>query len=225
MRCVTRSLERASRSCPHMTELRIKSLSDRALTVEVGDATTARGLADHLRGRAWIDVVAGLESVAVFFDPASMNVTEAQAYLARQIETFIPDTEGKAQGAISIPVRYGGSAGPDLPLVAERAGFSEGEVIERHRSSIYTVSIMGFLPGFAYLEGLDEKLATQRRAQPRPRVAAGSVGIGGEMSGIYSLPGPGGWNIIGRTNLVLFSPQTERLFALKAGMQVRFEPV
>ncbi|NNU14764.1 5-oxoprolinase subunit PxpB [Parvularcula sp. ZS-1/3] len=208
-----------------MPELALERLSDRALTVSVDGAQTARALAEHLRRDPWLDVVAGLESVAVLFDPAGLSLAQAEELLAQQLASFSPSEAPQAGGDIIIPVRYGGEAGPDLAVVAERAGVAEADIIAMHTSSVYTVSVVGFLPGFAYLEGLNEALATPRRAQPRPRVAAGSVGIGGALSGIYSLPGPGGWNIIGRTELTLFDPQAEEPFTLKAGMRVRFKPL
>ena len=102
-----------------------------------------------------------------------------------------------------IPVRYDG---PDLVRVAEHAGLSVAEVIERHAGTVYRVALLGFAPGFPYLDGLDPALATPRLATPRSRVEAGSVAIGGDHTGIYSVPGPGGWNLIGRTSVRLFDP-------------------
>lgn len=126
---------------------------------------------------------------------------------------------------VEIPVRYGG---PDLERVARQAGLSPESVIERHHQGRYRVLCLGFAPGFPYLGGLDVALATPRLATPRPRVPAGSVAIGGDHAGIYSIPSPGGWNLIGQTSMRLFDPQAaalDGLFRLRAGDRVRFVPV
>ena len=123
-----------------------------------------------------------------------------------------------------IPLHYDGE---DLPLIAEKAGLTEREVIDRHATPVYRVYAMGFSPGFAYLGDLDPALHTPRLATPRSKVPAGSVAIGGEHTGVYPQAGPGGWNLIGRTELSLFDPlrpETDAFF-LRAGDRVRFVPV
>lgn len=126
-----------------------------------------------------------------------------------------------------IPVVYDG---PDLGRVAEHAGLSMAEVIERHAGTEYRIALIGFAPGFPYLDGLDPLLATPRLATPRPRVQAGSVAIGGDHTGIYSVPGPGGWNLIGRTPVRLFDParatpdDPAAMCWLRPGDRVRFVP-
>ncbi|WP_437214193.1 5-oxoprolinase subunit PxpB [Pectobacterium sp. LFLA-215] len=125
---------------------------------------------------------------------------------------------------IDIPVIYGGDAGPDLAEVAAHSGLSERQSVEAHASAQYVVYFLGFQPGFAYLGGLNEKLHMPRRAEPRLRVPAGSVGIGGAQTGIYPLATPGGWQLIGRTSLKLFNPQTMPPTLLRPGDNVRFLP-
>jgi len=125
-----------------------------------------------------------------------------------------------------IPVIYDG---PDLERVAEAHKLTTGEVGELHSATLYKVYLLGFAPGFPYLGALDPRLHTPRLAAPRPRVAAGSVAIGGEHTGIYSVDGPGGWNIIGHTTARLFDPglavENERdRFLLMAGDRVKFVP-
>lgn len=130
--------------------------------------------------------------------------------------------EGGEGRLTEIPVRYDGV---DLAQVAEHAGLSCDEVIERHLASAYRVHCLGFAPGFPYLGGLDPRLATPRLASPRPRVPAGSVAIGGEHAGIYSIPSPGGWNLLGTTEASLFKPRAaslDEMFLLRAGDRVRF---
>jgi inhibitor of KinA len=127
-----------------------------------------------------------------------------------------------------IPVIYDG---PDLARLAAGHGLTPAEVIARHTAPVYRVHLLGFAPGFAYLGGLDPVLHTPRLPTPRPRVPAGSVGIGGEQTGIYPLATPGGWNLIGRTHTTLFDPSrgaaghAETMFLLQPGDEVRFTEV
>lgn len=133
--------------------------------------------------------------------------------------------ESTAGRVVDIPTEYSGF---DLTRVAELSGLSVGEVIRRHAAPLYRVHCLGFSPGFPYLGGLDPRLATPRLATPRVRVEAGSVAIGGEQTGIYSVPGPGGWNLIGRTAVRLFRPEAasvDEAVLLRAGDHLRFIPV
>ncbi|TYL41208.1 5-oxoprolinase subunit PxpB [Dickeya sp. ws52] len=125
---------------------------------------------------------------------------------------------------VNIPVIYGGEQGPDLNVVAEHCGMTPQQVVERHAAGRYTVYFLGFQPGFPYLGGLDEALSTPRRAEPRVRVPAGSVAIGGNQTGIYPLSTPGGWQLIGWTSLALFQPTQIPPVLLRPGDQVRFVP-
>lgn len=125
---------------------------------------------------------------------------------------------------IEIPVVYGGEAGPDLDAVARQNDLTPAQVVALHSSAEYIVYFLGFQPGFAYLGGLPDILATPRRAEPRLEVAAGSVGIGGSQTGIYPLTTPGGWQIIGRTPLSLFNPGKSSPTLLLPGDSVRFVP-
>jgi KipI family sensor histidine kinase inhibitor len=113
----------------------------------------------------------------------------------------------------------------DLDAVAASAGLSVSEVIERHTGRAYGVDLLGFVPGWAYLSELDPSLQIPRRAQPRPRVPAGSVAIAAAQTGVYPLDTPGGWHIIGRTETVLFDPAREPPALLRPGDTVRFERV
>lgn len=124
-----------------------------------------------------------------------------------------------------IPVRYGGEFGPDLEEVADYHKIEVGELIRLHCAPVYQVYMIGFTPGFAYLGGLDKKLHTPRKKEPRKKVFAGSVGIADQQTGIYPIESPGGWQIIGRTPLRLFDPGREAPFLLQAGDSVRFRPV
>lgn len=122
-----------------------------------------------------------------------------------------------------IVVSYGGKAGPDLPALAERAGLSQQDWIAQHAGAEYRVAFLGFQPGFPYLAGLPEKLRAPRRAEPRVRVPAGSLAIGGSYAGIYPRSGPGGWQIVGVTEAVLFDPRQSSPALFAPGDRVRFE--
>lgn len=126
---------------------------------------------------------------------------------------------------VHIPVCYGKDFGPDLEEVAELHHFSTNAVIEKHSAPKYLVYMLGFAPGFPFLGGLPEELATPRRATPRLKIAAGSVGIAGKQTGAYPLDSPGGWQIIGRTPVPLFTPKADPPTLLSAGDLVKFDPI
>lgn len=134
-------------------------------------------------------------------------------------EAFAPESR-----RVEIPVIYGGEQGPDLNVVARHSQLTPEQVVALHSGTEYIVYFLGFQPGFAYLGGLPETLATPRRGEPRLQVAAGSVGIGGGQTGIYPLATPGGWQIIGRTSLSLFTSGGEPPTLLLPGDSVRFVP-
>jgi KipI family sensor histidine kinase inhibitor len=124
-----------------------------------------------------------------------------------------------------VPVAYGGVGGPDLDEVARRAGLDADEVVRRHSAVEYVVGMLGFLPGFAYLIGLDPSLAMPRRSTPRVRVPAGSLGIGGAQTGIYPCVSPGGWQLIGRVGVRLFDPRHDPPTLVEPGDKLKFRPV
>ena len=129
------------------------------------------------------------------------------------------------QRRIEIPTCYGGIYGPDLQEIALHIRLSMEEVICIHSSAVYKVYMIGFVPGFAYMGGMDERLATPRKIQPRKSVTAGSVGIAGNQTGIYPLTIPGGWQILGRTPIRLFDINRNQPSFLQAGDEVRFTPI
>ena len=123
---------------------------------------------------------------------------------------------------IQVPVRYGGEYGPDLDDVARHAGLTADDVVRLHTGAEYAVYMVGFSPGFPYLAGLPERLAMPRLDSPRQAVPIGSVGIGGRQTGIYPVETPGGWRIIGRTSLRLFTPDADPPTLFQLGDRVRF---
>ena len=126
---------------------------------------------------------------------------------------------------VRIPVCYHDEFAPDLNVVAEKTGLSENEVVRLHSTTEYVVAFLGFTPGFGYLSGLPDRLSVPRRETPRKVVAAGSVGIAGIQTGVYPLPSPGGWQIIGRTPLRMFHPDANPPTLLQSGDVVRFVPI
>ncbi|QKY71712.1 5-oxoprolinase subunit PxpB [Lentibacillus sp. CBA3610] len=126
---------------------------------------------------------------------------------------------------VKIPVLYGGCAGSDLAHVAANNGLSEQKVVDIHSGTDYLIYMIGFLPGFPYLGGLPEVLATPRLDNPRSSVPEGSVGIAGNQTGIYPLTSPGGWNLIGKTPVKLFDPHRDDPFLYQAGDRIRFVPI
>lgn len=124
-----------------------------------------------------------------------------------------------------VPVCYGAAYGPDLEEVAALHDLGVEEVIRRHCTPLYHVYMIGFTPGFAYLGGLDERLHTPRKKDPRKKVPAGSVGIADQQTGIYPIDSPGGWQLIGRTPLKLFDPARDEPFLIHAGDSIQFRPI
>jgi KipI family sensor histidine kinase inhibitor len=149
--------------------------------------------------------------------PGSNGLSRLRALLA-DVDLTRPPTRSPRE--IRIPVRYDG---PDLQLVARTAGLSTDEMVALHCGADYSVAFTGFAPGFGYLVGLPEPLVQARLDQPRTKVPPGSVGIAGEFTGVYPRSSPGGWRLIGRTELSLFDPQRDPPALLVPGDRVRFE--
>ncbi len=163
-------------------------------------------------------------SLLLRFDPCQMEHSELER-LVRERAAQLDRVELPPSRIVEIPVCYGGETGPDLESVAAMHGMTADEVVRLHSEALYTVYFLGFVPGFAYLGGLPEVLATPRRASPRTRVEAGSVGIGGNQTGVYPFATPGGWQIIGRTTLEMFQADRESMSLLEIGDVVRFRPI
>jgi KipI family sensor histidine kinase inhibitor len=168
------------------------------------------------------DVVPTFRSVAVFFDPLASDLNAVVEALSEGLEQGQVDQAGKV---VEVPVVYGGDAGPDLASIAQVSGLTPESVVARHASRQYRVFMLGFLPGFPYMAPVDHAIAVPRRPTPRPRVAAGSVGIAGRQTGIYPRESPGGWQIIGRTPLELFDAGRTPPALLAPGDTVRFVPL
>ncbi|HEX4501380.1 MAG TPA: 5-oxoprolinase subunit PxpB [Scandinavium sp.] len=169
-----------------------------------------------------VEAIPGMNNITVILRNPQSRALDAIERLQRwweESEVLEPDSR-----QIDIPVVYGGELGPDLSLVAEHSGLTPQQVVELHASQDYVVWFLGFQPGFAYLGGLSPKLAMPRRAEPRIHVPAGSVGIGGQHTGIYPLNTPGGWQLIGHTSLAMFDSRQPEPVLLRPGDTVRFVP-
>jgi KipI family sensor histidine kinase inhibitor len=169
------------------------------------------------------EAVVGAGNLTLAFDNRAVDYDA----LHGELESAWERTIGKnmSERTIEIAVNYGGVDGFDLQSVAQACGLSEDAVVALHAAGSYVVAFVGFLPGFAYLDGLDERLHLPRRAQPRTRVPAGSVAIAGAQSGVYPFDSPGGWHVIGRTAQRMFDPDREPAALAQPGDRVRFVAV
>lgn len=215
-------------------------LGDRAVLITLGDSIDE---ATHRRVRAvtaridakpppgFVDRVPAFASVVVHYEPLHVDARARRsphdafvASLQRVLGDVRDDTLPPPR-IVEIPVCYGGELGPDIEDVARQHGIAAQDVIDIHASGDYLVYMVGFMPGFAYLGGLSSRIATPRRQTPRMAVPAGSVGIGGEQTGVYPLVSPGGWNLIGRTPLRIFDINRTEAALLATGDRVRFRPI
>jgi KipI family sensor histidine kinase inhibitor len=187
--------------------------------ISVSTPAEAQRLAHALRQQDLAeDIVAGLDSVSIRFDPTTLDAVTT----GLQTVKVRADDSLQAGNLVEIGIEYGGEAGADLEQVCAHTGLSIADFIALHTGAIHTVEMIGFTPGFSYISGLPEGLEVPRLSHPRPRVPAGAVGISAAFTGIYALPGPGGWPLIGRTSEILFDPAKDEPFLLKPGQQVRF---
>lgn len=218
--------------------IKIFPLGDSALTVEFGTTISpdhnrkAIALAEHFHQNpfdGFIEAVPAYASTTIFYDcvevrrsSRSTNAFEAVRINVENSTNEISEISSVEDRVVEIPVLFDLEGEFDLVEVAARAGLEAAEVIEIFTAAAYRVYMLGFLPGFTYMGEVDERIATPRKETPRKLVPAGSVGIAGRQTGIYSLDSPGGWQIIGRTDVPLFTPAAERPTLLQAGDTVKF---
>ena len=173
------------------------------------------------RSEFWLEVVPSAYDISTRFDPLTCMPDQAKARLFAQLR-LIEVPQLKQSDLIRVPVCYGGEFGPDLSYCAKTLALSAEKIIELHSTKPFIIEFMGFAPGFAYCGETPEQLNISRLNEPRSYLEAGSVGIAGRQTCLYSLAGPGGWPIIGRTPLKLFDASSHTPFLLKGGGAVRF---
>jgi inhibitor of KinA len=206
---------------------------DSALIIKTGDDISESSnlmvrkllvLLDSQNISGVVDFIPSYNELIVCFDPSVIKYNELAGYaesLAGKLnEIILPEPS-----VIGIPVLYGGSAGPDLHEVAEINNLTAEEVVSIHSSPLYLVYMLGFTPGFCYLGGMDERIATPRKTTPRLRIEAGSVGIADRQTGIYPIESPGGWQLIGKTPVRLFQAGRRPEFLINPGDYLKFYPV
>lgn len=213
-----------------MQNYKIKPAGDSAILIEFGNEINPEinkrisatiHLIKHQQIEGIVDIIPAFCSLLISYDPRAIAYDSLISRLKKllKIEVSLEDNETIIT---EIPVCYGGSFGPDISNVAKNAGLTEEEVKEIHTGSDYLIYMLGFLPGFTYLGGLDEKIHTPRLANPRVKIPAGSVGIGGSQTGIYPLESPGGWQLIGKTPVKTYDPNRDIPILFEAGQYIRF---
>lgn len=176
------------------------------------------------RYRGIIDLIPAYHTLTVYFDPLLTSYQEAKQSLNNLLNSDLFKNSSFAKRIIEIPVCYDDEFGPDLKDLAEYAKMSVDQLIETHTNSDYYIYMLGFLPGFAYMGTVIDRIAMPRLAQPRKKLEAGSVGIAGKQTGMYPVQSPGGWRIIGRTPLILYDPDRPEP-RYRAGDYIRFKSI
>ena len=216
-----------------MQEIKILTAGDSSLLIEFGNEispeinqkikTTVQLMKEqHIEGV--VDIIPAFCSLLINYDPRVIGYEELRNRMKALVKIEVK-AEAGVKRVFEIPVCYGGEYGPDIENIAEHAGLSVEEVIKIHSSRDYLIYMLGFLPGFTYLGGLDERIHTPRLANPRLKINAGSVGIGGSQTGIYPLDSPGGWQLMGMTPVKTYDPEREVPILVEAGDYIRFVPV
>lgn len=213
-----------------MADVKFLLTGDTSLTVEFGNEISesinscirAFGIALSDSGiPGIIETVPTYRSITVHYDPEQIRyealVAQLKGLLDKLDQIEIPPSQ-----VLEIPVLYGGEMGPDLDFVAQNAGMTPEEVIKLHTSTEYLIYMLGFTPGFTYLGGMDERIATPRLKTPRVKIPAGSVGIAGSQTGVYPIDSPGGWQLIGQTPVHMYDADRAEPILPKAGQYIKF---
>ena len=226
------------------TVVTMKPLGDSALMVQLGDGMdpsihekvkNLSALLDEQPFEGFIESVPAYNNVTIYYNPYAVYLSQigeegftpfqkVSAFMSELVQQ-IGRKQTFEERTITIPVYYGGEFGPDLEYVATYHGLSNEEVIRIHSENEYLVYMIGFAPGFPFMGGMNEAIATPRKESPRLSIAPGSVGIAGKQTGVYPLETPGGWQIIGSTPKKLFLPNMSPPTLLQSGDKIRFVPI
>lgn len=214
-------------------ETKYLTAGDKALTIEYGNeisediSSKVRSMMVALETNkidGIVEIVPTYRSLMVHYNPLIIGYDDLVNKL-KSLENKLEDISLPEPEVIEIPTVYGGEYGPDIENVAKHNKITVEEVIKIHSSKEYLIYMLGFTPGFPYLGGMDEKIATPRLKSPRTKINKGSVGIAGSQTGIYPIDSPGGWQLIGKTPLKLYEPNREVPILLKAGNYIKFIPI
>ena len=212
----------------------ISPVGDRAISIDFGqviDPTINRHIRQtierikELQLDGIIELVPTYCALLVEYDAMLYSYSEICNIIEPTLEEGMTNTTNELVTVVEVPTVYGGDFGPDLSFVASHNHLSEDEVISIHSGTDYLVYMLGFIPGFTYLGGMDPRIATPRLSSPRTLIPAGSVGIAGEQTGTYPSDSPGGWQIIGRTPVTMYDMSKAQAALLKAGDYVRYVPI
>lgn len=212
----------------------ISPVGDRAISIDFGqviDPTINRHIRQtierikELQLEGIIELVPTYCALLVEYDAMLYSYSEICNIIEPTLEKGMTDTTNELVTVVEVPTVYGGEFGPDLSFVASHNHLSEDEVISIHSGTDYLVYMLGFIPGFTYLGGMDPRIATPRLSSPRTLIPAGSVGIAGEQTGTYPSDSPGGWQIIGRTPVTMYDMSKAQAALLNAGDYVRYVPI
>ena len=212
----------------------ISPVGDRAISIDFGqviDPIINRHIRQtierikELQLEGIIELVPTYCALLVEYDAMLYSYSEICKIIEPTLEEGMTNTTNELVTVVEVPTVYGGEFGPDLSFVASHNHLSEDEVISIHSGTDYLVYMLGFIPGFTYLGGMDSRIATPRLSSPRTVIPAGSVGIAGEQTGTYPSDSPGGWQIIGRTPVTMYDRSKAQAALLKAGDYVRYVPI
>lgn len=214
-------------------KVKFLTAGDRALVMEFGNEidkeinskiSTVVNYLKNNKFKGIIDILPTYRSILINYDPQIIKYKELVKHL-NEIKTDEKEKENTSVRLVEIPTLYGGDYGPDIEFVAKNANLSVDDVIKIHSGTDYLVYMMGFLPGFTYLGGLDKRIATPRLKSPRLKIEAGSVGIASNQTGMYPVESPGGWQLIGRTPLKLYDQSENPPVFIQAGDYIRYIPI